>query len=234
MGKQVTPIDDFQVGQRSLNLVGYEGLSLIAVSGLDMAIWDALAKAAGLPLTRLLGGTVGPVPAYNSNGLWLTEVSTLAAEAAQLWAEGGFTALKLRLGRDALAADLTAISEVRQGAGTPSNSWSTSTRGFRWAMRCIAVTRSTTRLYWLEEPIAYDNIAGYAQLTRELKTPVQLGENFYGPRELYKRSRRRRRLHDARSDADWRRQRLAAVGPDCRRGGHPEFRRICIRNFRRI
>jgi mandelate racemase len=41
-------------------------------------------------------------------------------------------------------------------------------------------------LYWFEEPIAYDNLSGYAQLTRELDTPVQLGENFYGPRDLHK------------------------------------------------
>src|SRR5439155_9700769 len=40
-------------------------------------------------------------------------------------------------------------------------------------------------LYWFEEPIAYDNFMGYAQLTREIKTPVQLGENFYGPRSLF-------------------------------------------------
>src|SRR4029434_842664 len=40
-------------------------------------------------------------------------------------------------------------------------------------------------LYWFEEPITYDNLAGYAQLARELDTPVQLGENFYGPRDLY-------------------------------------------------
>src|ERR1700724_1744584 len=40
-------------------------------------------------------------------------------------------------------------------------------------------------LYWFEEPIAYDNLASYAQLARELKTPVQLGENFYGPRSLF-------------------------------------------------
>ena len=50
--------------------------------------------------------------------------------------------------------------------------------------RCHALDEQG--LYWFEEPIAYDNLAGYAQLTRELKTPVQLGENFYGPRELYK------------------------------------------------
>lgn len=100
-------------GIGSLHLVGREGVSLIAVSGLDMAIWDALAKAARMPLAVFLGGTVGPVPAYNSNGLWLMPVVEHAAEAAALVAEGGFTGLKLRLGRDKLADDLAAIAAVR-------------------------------------------------------------------------------------------------------------------------
>ena len=85
---------------QSLHFVGYEGLSMIAVSGLDMAAWDALAKAAELPLCALLGGKVGPVPAYNSNGLWLKEPAAVAAEAVELREEGvAFKALKLRLGR---------------------------------------------------------------------------------------------------------------------------------------
>jgi len=74
---------------------------MIAVSGLDMAAWDALAKAAGLPLCVLLGGTVGSVKAYNSNGLWLRDPEQVAEEAIELRNEGGFTALKLRLGREA-------------------------------------------------------------------------------------------------------------------------------------
>ena len=41
-------------------------------------------------------------------------------------------------------------------------------------------------LYWFEEPTTYNNLEGYVQLARELKTPLQLGENFYGPRELYR------------------------------------------------
>jgi mandelate racemase len=187
VGKPIAPLDAFQSNRRSQNLIGYEGVAMIAISGIDMAIWDALAKAAGLPLTRLLGGTVGPVPAYNSNGLWLTDVSTLAEEAAELSAEGGFTALKLRLGRDVLAADLAAIREVRQGAGDSVKLMVDFNQGLSLGdalQRCHALDEQG--LYWLEEPIAYDNLAGYAQLTRELKTPVQLGENFYGPRELYK------------------------------------------------
>jgi mandelate racemase len=187
IGKAIAPLDVFQANRKSQNLVGYEGMAMIAVSGIDMAIWDALAKAAGLPLVRVLGGTVGAVPAYNSNGLWLTDASTLAKEAAELISEGGFTALKLRLGRDRLADDLAAIREVRQGAGDSVKLMVDFNQGLSLGdalLRCHALDEQD--LFWFEEPIIYDNLSGYVQLTRELKTPVQLGENFYGPRELYK------------------------------------------------
>ena len=56
IGKRLAPLDSFQASRRSLNLVGYEGITMIAVAGIDMAIWDALAKAAGMPLAVMLGG----------------------------------------------------------------------------------------------------------------------------------------------------------------------------------
>jgi len=56
---------------------------MITVAGIDMAAWDALARAAGVPLCVLLGGSVGPVPAYNSNGLWLSSPAEVASEAAR-------------------------------------------------------------------------------------------------------------------------------------------------------
>ncbi len=77
-GQRIAPLDNWQRDRVLLNLVGYGGISMITVSGLDMAAWDALAKAAGLPLAVYLGGSLGPVLAYNSNGLWLTPVDTLA------------------------------------------------------------------------------------------------------------------------------------------------------------
>jgi mandelate racemase len=70
-GRRLAPVELFDAARKSLHFVGYEGLSMIAASGLDMAAWDALAKAANQPLCVLLGGTVGPVKSYNSNGLWL-------------------------------------------------------------------------------------------------------------------------------------------------------------------
>ena len=74
----LAPFDSYRRAVGSLHLVGREGISLIATSGLDMAAWDALAKAADMPLAVFLGGTVGPVPAYNSNGLWLTPLDKLS------------------------------------------------------------------------------------------------------------------------------------------------------------
>jgi L-alanine-DL-glutamate epimerase-like enolase superfamily enzyme len=70
-GRRVAPVELYDLARKSLHFVCYQGLSMIAVSGLDMAPWDALAKARGVPLRVLLGGSVGPVKAYNSNGLWL-------------------------------------------------------------------------------------------------------------------------------------------------------------------
>jgi mandelate racemase len=90
---------------------------MIAVAGVDMAAWDALARAAGVPLCVLLGGSIGPVPAYNSNGLWLRSPAEVAKEAAELRDEGGFQGLKLRLGRERLADDLATVEAVREAVG---------------------------------------------------------------------------------------------------------------------
>ena len=99
-GQPLAPVEIFEKTRKSLHFVGYAGLSMIAASGVDMVVWDALARAAGVPLVTLLGGTPGPVRAYNSNGLWLQSPEEVAAEAVVLKAEGqgtGFRGLKLRL-----------------------------------------------------------------------------------------------------------------------------------------
>src|ERR1700734_1433543 len=100
-----------------LGLAGYQGRALAAVAGLDIALWDALAQAAGLPLAVLLGGTLAPVPAYNSNGLGLIPPEEVADEALELLAERGFTGLKVRVGRDSAADDLAAVRRVRAAVG---------------------------------------------------------------------------------------------------------------------
>lgn len=185
-GRRVAPIELYDLARKSLHFVGYQGLSMIAVSGLDMAAWDALAKASGVPLCVLLGGSVGPVKAYNSNGLWLQEPEVVAAEAIALRDEGGFKALKLRLGRERMRDDLAAIQAIRTAVGDEMELMADFNQSLHLGealQRCHLI--DDAGLAWIEEPIVYDNINGYAQLAAELKTPIQIGENFYGPRDLH-------------------------------------------------
>src|SRR5215469_1212865 len=185
-GRRLAPIEFYDAARKSLHFVGYEGMSMIAVAGIDMAAWDALARAAGVPLCVLLGGSVGAVPAYNSNGLWLKSAEEVASEAIELREEGGFTGLKLRLGRERLADDLATIEAVREAVGREMSLMVDFNQGLHLGdalERCHAI--DDLGLAWIEEPIVYDNLEGYARLTAGLKTPVQLGENFYGPRVLY-------------------------------------------------
>jgi mandelate racemase len=191
-GRRVSPFELYDAARRSLHFVGYEGLATIAVSGLDMAAWDALAKAAGLPLCVLLGGSIGTVKSYNSNGLWLREPEAVAAEAIELRDEGGFTGLKLRLGREHMRDDLATIAAVRKAIGDDTHLMVDFNQGLTLdeaLHRCHAL--DDLGLAWIEEPIVYDNLDGYAHLAAELKTPIQIGENFYGPRELHKALQRK-------------------------------------------
>ena len=186
-GHAVAPIELYNAARKSLHFVGYQGMSMIAVAGLDMAAWDALAKAAGVPLCVLLGGTVGPVRAYNSNGLWLKEPGAVAAEAVELRDEGGFSGLKLRLGRDLPRDDVTTIEAVRHAVGDDMRLMVDFNQGLDLAealQRCHMI--DDAGLEWIEEPLVYDNFDGYAQLAAQLKTPIQIGENFYGPRDLHR------------------------------------------------
>lgn len=186
-GRRLAPIELFEAARKSLHFVGYEGLSMIAAAGLDMAAWDALAKAAGLPLCVLLGGSIGSVRSYNSNGLWLREPEAVADEALLLRDEGGFGGLKLRLGRENPRDDLATLAAVRAAVGDDIRLMVDFNQGLSFAEalhRCHAIDDHD--LEWIEEPIVYDNLDGYSRLAAELKTPLQIGENFYGPREMHK------------------------------------------------
>jgi len=191
-GRRVAPVELFDAARKSMHFVGYEGLSMIAASGLDMAAWDALAKAADQPLCVLLGGSIGPVKSYNSNGLWLQQPEAVAAEALELRDEGGFAGLKLRLGRERVSADLATLDAVRTAVGDDMDLMIDFNQGLTLAealQRCHLI--DDRGLAWIEEPIVYDNFDGYAQLAAELKTPLQIGENFYGPREMHKALQRK-------------------------------------------
>ena len=186
-GQRVAPVEFFQAAQNSLHFVGYEGLSMIAASGLDMVAWDCLARAYNLPLCVMLGGSVGPVKAYNSNALWLRSPAEVATEALELIAEGDFKFLKFRMGRERFKDDLATAQALRAAVGDDVGLMVDFNQGMDMAealSRCHGI--DDLGLMWIEEPVIYDDFSGYAKLASELRTPLQIGENFYGPRDMYK------------------------------------------------
>jgi len=169
---------------RHFRLIATSGVIGLAVSAIDVACWDALAIAAGKPLVEFLGGARKPIPAYNSNGLGLMPVEKLGDEAGKLL-EGGFRAVKLRLGYATIAEDLAAVRAVR-------NRLPDDIAIMADYNQALTVEETLERgralegegLAWIEEPIEHDDYAGCAGIARELATPIQIGENFVGPNAM--------------------------------------------------
>ena len=157
--KPLAPLDIFADAMASLHLGGRQGMSMLAASGVDMAVWDALAKEANVPLVAMLGGSPGRVRAYNTCGLWLIPLDEIGDEARALVAQGGFSAIKLRLGRPSAAEDRAAIRAVRDAVGpgvhimTDFNQVLTAGEA---KLRMQALDGEG--LYWYEEPVLYDDL----------------------------------------------------------------------------
>jgi mandelate racemase len=183
-GERVAPLAIAATLERRYALLGVTGIARMAFSALDMALWDALAVAAATPLTRLLGGTPRPLPAYNSCGLGLMSPQAAADEAEALL-EGGMRAVKLRLGYPTLAEDLAVTRAVR--ARLP-DAVQVLVDYNQALSRVDALERGralqSEGVAWLEEPIRHDDLPGNAEIARALDLPLQLGENFDGPKDL--------------------------------------------------
>jgi mandelate racemase len=183
-GERIAPEALWDKLARRFKLIGVQGIVRMAMSGFDVACWDALAVAAGKPLVTFLGGSPRPITAYNSNGLGLMAPDAAADEAEKLL-EGGFRAVKLRLGYPALERDLAAVRAVRRRL--PDNvklmvDFNQALSLGEALQRCRAIDGEG--ITWIEEPIRHDDFRGCAQLARELSTPVQIGENFSLPEQM--------------------------------------------------
>lgn len=166
-------------------LLGVHNIVLFAMSGIDMAAWDAVGQSLGQPLVRLLGAAPRPVRAYNSKGLGIMPLKPLAREAEALVAEG-FGAIKLRLGRPEAKDDLAALRTVKKaiGAGVTLMVDFNQALTVSEALRRGRMIDEEGGVYWIEEPVRADDFAGCARLTRALATPIQIGENFMGPEHM--------------------------------------------------
>jgi mandelate racemase len=183
-GNAVAPLDIAARLERRFALIGVTGIVRMALSALDMALWDALAVAAGLPLATMLGAQLRPIRAYNSCGLGLMSPEAAADEAERLLA-GGFQAVKLRLGYPSLADDLSVTRAVRKRLPDSVHLMV----DYNQALSLVEALERGRALQsegvaWLEEPIRHDDYSGNARIAQTLNLPLQLGENFNGPQAM--------------------------------------------------
>jgi len=178
-GDPVVPFDLDAKLRKRLTLLDTPGVYGLALAGIDMCAWDALAQAQGVPLVTLLGGSVRPVKAYNSCGLWVGDVAKLADQASQLIEEGRFSAVKLRLGRADFAQDLAAVRAVKSRIGDGITLMCDFNQSLTWnegIRRGRAL--DDEGLYWIEEPVRHNDYAGAAKIAAAVDTPIQIGENL--------------------------------------------------------
>ncbi|MGZ5039398.1 MAG: enolase C-terminal domain-like protein [Usitatibacter sp.] len=183
-GERIAPIELWSKLSKRFALIGVQGIVRMALAGFDVACWDALAIAAGQPLASLLGGAPRKVRAYNSNGLGLMPLDKLAREAVELL-EGGYQGVKLRLGYPTLAEDIAAVKAVRAELPNGVELMVDYNQALSLA-EALARGRALDDegVYWIEEPVRHDDYAACATLARELRTPIQIGENFSQPHSM--------------------------------------------------
>ncbi|MGR4932234.1 enolase C-terminal domain-like protein [Bradyrhizobium sp. CAR08] len=179
-GQLLVPLDLAHAVARYFRLPGLTGPLAMVASSVDTAVWDAVAKAAGMPLATYLGSAPRPVPAYNSNGLGLMAPEAAADEAEALL-DGGFAGVKLRLGRSDFAHDLASVRAVRKRLPNSVRLMVDFNQAltFSDAMQYAALL-DDEGIYWIEEPIRHDDYRHMARIAQAIRTPIQIGENFTG------------------------------------------------------
>ena len=161
--------------------VGPGGLLHVALAPLDIAVWDAAGKTLGQPLHRLLGGFRDRVPTYGSDGLWYSLTPDELAASARRHVDDGFDAVKLRLGKETRPElEARRVRAVREAVGPGVRIMVDATES--WSLRQARVTGRALQdegIAWLEDPVHHLDLAGLAELRRELSVPVTGGEHLY-------------------------------------------------------
>jgi L-alanine-DL-glutamate epimerase-like enolase superfamily enzyme len=166
-----------------LHFVGSSGVTAVAIAAADIALWDALACSAGLPLYRFLGAHRAELPAYASAVNLALSRDELVAQMAG-YREQGFTALKMKVGAS-LREDVERVRAVREAIGDDCElmldanmAWHVAEAGRR--LRSF----EPFDLAWLEEPLPPYDVAGYAALQRGTSIPLAAGETLFTPHEF--------------------------------------------------
>jgi L-rhamnonate dehydratase len=172
---------------------GRKGVGMVAISAIDIALWDLLGKSAKQPVYRLLGGrTKARIPVYASR-LYSVPLDELSAEAKR-YKDEGYRAMKLRFGwgpddgARGMQRNLELVRTVRAAVGDEIDVMADAYMGWTldYAKRMLPLLEPF-HLRWLEEPVIPDDIHGYAELKSHGRIPIAGGEHEFtlnGFREL--------------------------------------------------
>jgi mandelate racemase len=154
----------------------------MALAGIDMALWDALARIHMTSLVRLLGGIEKPLPAYGAVGY---DGASGSARVAEEWVTRGFRGVKAKIGYPDAAEDVDVVRAIRTAVGEDVAIMVDYNQ-------CLSPVDAIQRLralenlglIWVEEPTLAHDYDGHALIARNIDTPVQCGENWWGPMDL--------------------------------------------------
>jgi L-alanine-DL-glutamate epimerase-like enolase superfamily enzyme len=151
----------------------------LAISGIDMALWDLRGKAQGAPLYKLLGGTRKPIPAYAGGvSLGYQAPETLVTEAGISLSQG-YKALKLRVG-DSVGNDIQRMRAVREAFGPSIDILTDANTGYVLDQaREVMPVMDELGIGWLEEPFPAPDYMSYRAAAKLGRTPLAAGENHY-------------------------------------------------------
>ena len=169
----------FQAMYERVFLMGQAGISISAISGIEMALWDIVGKSLGVSVSQLLGRCQDKIRVYAGGAsLGWQSPGELVQEALSL-VDRGFTALKLRIGRG-VKLDLQAVEAVAIAVGEEVDLIVDANCGYeRQKAMQLARELGNYNILWLEEPLPYNDLHGYKLLAQKTITPLAAGENFF-------------------------------------------------------
>ncbi|VFR34408.1 mandelate racemase/muconate lactonizing enzyme family protein [plant metagenome] len=173
---------------------GNKGMSISALSGIDIALWDIIGKVCGKPVHKLIGGAYRTEVQAYATGLYFIDMDRLieeAVEEAQGYAAEGFTAVKMKIGLGSPRLDIERVAAVRRAVGDDVRLMVDANHCFT-VPQAIRLGRELEQLNveWFEEPISPEDVDGYVEVTRALDMAVAGGENEFtrwGFRDLVSR-----------------------------------------------
>lgn len=182
VGQPLAPRSVSLALENRFRLLGTQGLVGMALSGIDMALWDALAKSHGKSLVHLLGGTAKPVSAYGGVGF---DGVAGSAKQAEAWAKQGFRGIKTKIGYSSVEEDLEVIRAMRSAIGPDVSIMIDYNQCLRPQEAINRIQQLEDEgLTWIEEPTLAHDYAGHAQIAQAVRTPIQCGENWWGTMDM--------------------------------------------------